>query len=134
MMVHRATLIAAGIAGATAITIGAFGAHGLEDQLAAAGMDSETIERRLPQFETGARYHLAHALALLTLSVLPLPPGRLCSAITWLIVAGIVLFSGSLYTLVITNTPWLGAITPIGGVCWIAAWSLVAVLGIHHQV
>ena len=129
-VLHRFALIAAGIAGATGIAIGAFGAHGLEDRLLDMGVAAETVARRLPQFDTGARYHLAHAVALLAIAALPIPPSRLQSVVTWLFLVGIVFFSGSLYVLVLTNTPWLGAITPIGGVSWIIAWSGLAWLGL----
>lgn len=124
----RTPLIVTAVTGALAVLIGAFGAHGLPDWLAGNGVNVETVPRRLAQFETGARYHLAHAIVLLAMIALPVQP---CAAWRWsfrLFIAGIVFFSGSLYALVLTNTPWLGAITPIGGVCWIAAWILLAFL------
>lgn len=123
---RRGHLIAAGIAGATAVGIGAFGAHGLPDRLTDMGVDAETLTRRLGQFDTGARYHLAHAVAILAMTSMPGRRTRVRFAVLLLFLVGIVLFSGSLYVLVLTNTPWLGAITPIGGVSWIVAWSLIA--------
>ncbi|MCM2369521.1 DUF423 domain-containing protein [Aporhodopirellula aestuarii] len=123
-----AMLPIAAIAGMLAVLIGAFGAHGLPDWLARYSMDDETLTRRLAQFDTGARYHLAHAIVLLVMVALPLRHGRLFSCSFALIVAGIFFFSGSLYLLVLTNTTWLGAITPIGGVCWIVGWCLLALL------
>ncbi len=124
----RTPLIVAAVAGALAVLIGAFGAHGLPDWLAKIGVDAETLPRRLAQFDTGARYHLAHAIVLLGMIALPVKRSAAWRWSFWLFVAGIVLFSGSLYVLVLTNTSWLGAITPIGGVCWIIAWVLIAFL------
>lgn len=114
------------IAGASAIAIGAFGAHGLESYLPTTGIDAETVQRRLAQFDTGARYHLAHAIVLLVLTAMPLRSSRSVRFAFGCFFAGIGFFSGSLYLLVLTNTPVLGAITPIGGVCWIVAWISLA--------
>lgn len=99
----------AGILGFLAVGLGAFGAHGLEGSV---------TPERLDTWETGAAYHLAHAVALLALSAHPEPP-------VWTVrcfVAGIVIFSGSLYLLVLLDLPVLGAVTPIGGVCFLAGW------------
>lgn len=122
----RWLLIMAGIAGASAVTLGAFGAHGLDGFLESKGMDSELVARRLAQFDTGARYHLVHAVALLALVPLLDRSPKLIGVSAAMFFAGILFFSGSLYVLVVTNTPWLGAITPIGGVLWIVAWVLLA--------
>ena len=78
---------------------------------------------RLETWETGARYHLIHALALCIVGVLPRPP-RLAGA---LFALGILLFSGSLYLLVLLDLPVLGAVTPLGGVAFIAAWVTLAI-------
>lgn len=120
-------MITASLAGALGVLIGAFGAHLLPARLAERGWSEQLITQRLDQFEVAARYHLVHAAALLALGAVRIGSlgGRRVAA--WLFVAGIVLFSGSLYLLVVTNTPWLGAITPIGGLAWIAAWITVAV-------
>ena len=131
MKLSRPSLVIASIAGALAVLIGAFGAHGLPDYLVGLGVDAETLPRRLDQFDVGARYHLAHAIVLLALVALPVPRSRVRTCSFVLFVAGIVFFSGSLYLLVLTNTAWLGAITPIGGVSWIIAWSLLAFLPTH---
>jgi len=125
---RRRMLIVAGVSGALAVLIGAFGAHGLPDRLADLGVDAETTVRRLAQFDTGARYHLAHAIVLLVIATLPVLPNAALKWSAGLLVAGTVFFSGSLYVLVLTNTPWLGAITPIGGGCWIIAWTSLAFL------
>lgn len=101
--------IAAGF-GFLAVALGAFGAHGLKPTLLAHG----TLET----FQTGALYHLVHAAVLLALAQrAPLP--RLAFA---LFAAGIVVFSGSLYLLAITNLKWLGAVTPVGGLGLLGGW------------
>lgn len=124
----RRVLIAAGILGAMAVGIGAFGSHGLPKFLVVRGLDSETIERRVGQFDTGARYHLIHAVALMVVSTIPYGTPSIRKIIAGLFILGIIVFSGSLYMLVLTNSPKMGAITPIGGIIWIAAWlSLVFV-------
>jgi uncharacterized membrane protein YgdD (TMEM256/DUF423 family) len=101
----------AAINGALAVMAGAFAAHGLKARLSA---DALSV------FETGARYQMYHALAM-TLTAL-IPARR--AAIAFL--AGIILFSGSLYLLALTGITILGAITPIGGLCFIAGWGLLA--------
>jgi uncharacterized membrane protein YgdD (TMEM256/DUF423 family) len=101
-----------------AVGAGAFGAHALRQQL---------TPERLEVFETAARYQMYHALAMLAVA---LALGRWPSGPTvpsgWLFLAGTVLFSGSLYLLSVTGVRWLGAVTPLGGVAWIAAWALLA--------
>jgi uncharacterized membrane protein YgdD (TMEM256/DUF423 family) len=96
-----------------AIACGAFGAHGLKRRL-----DSD----RLAVFETGARYHMYHALGLIALAWLTTTAGANGDAAGALFLAGIVLFSGSLYALAVTGVRKLGAITPIGGVCFLLGW------------
>jgi uncharacterized membrane protein YgdD (TMEM256/DUF423 family) len=103
-----------GIMGALGVALGAFGAHGLKNVVTDASL--------LDTWETAARYHLLHALALGLVAAHPAAP-RWAG---WLFVAGIVVFSGSLYTLVLTGQRWLGAITPIGGLCLIAGWLALA--------
>ena len=100
---------------ALAIGLGALGAHKLEPRLLADGM--------LEAWKTAALYHLVHAVALYFLSGLKSQsPDRLTLIALWLWFAGIVLFSGSLYGLALTQWKALGPITPIGGVCLIAGW------------
>ena len=113
------------VLGGLSVAIGAFGAHGLQGRVA---------PEMLTVFEVGVRYQMYHALALILLGLfagrgaspapLEVPPGVTPAA--WLFVAGIALFSGSLYALVLTGTRWLGAITPIGGVAFLAAWAMFA--------
>jgi uncharacterized membrane protein YgdD (TMEM256/DUF423 family) len=101
-----------------AVALGAFGAHALKARLPA---------DLLAVFETGVRYQMAHALALLAVAwACTRWPGSAVTASGWLFVAGSVLFSGSLYALSLTGMRWLGAITPLGGVAWLAAWLCLA--------
>ena len=96
------------------VAAGAFGAHGLRARLA---------PDLLAAFETGARYQMYHALGLMAAAfALSRWPGPWPVRAGWLFVAGTVLFSGSLYTLALTGIRWLGAITPFGGVAFLAGW------------
>ena len=100
-----------------AVVLGAFGAHTLETRV---------TPERLGVFETGVRYQMYHALALLVLAwVTQQWPSWQVTGAGYLFLGGIVIFSGSLYVLVLTDTPWLGAITPIGGLSFIAGWVLL---------
>lgn len=110
-MQSRTTLRIAGICGATAVLLGAFGAHGLKNVLS---------EAQLTIYETGVRYHAYHALALLVCGV----RGSLRFA-PWCLLVGILVFSGSLYALALTDIRWLGAITPLGGLAFVAGWLLL---------
>ena len=104
---------------ALAVIIGAFGAHALQARL-------DTYSRGI--YETGVMYHFFHALGLLIVSFLPRVGALSEPRTSWicgLLLAGIVLFSGSLYALALTGVRTLGAITPIGGVSFIAAWILL---------
>ena len=101
-----------------AVGLGAFGAHGLRAMLG--GDDLST-------FETGVRYHMYHALALLAVAWAAARWESAAIVVAgWAFVFGILIFSGSLYFLVITGPRWLGAITPIGGVALIVGWVLLA--------
>jgi len=104
--------------GFIAVATGAFGAHALKTRLS---------PDLLAVFDTGARYQMVHALALLAVAwAVTRWPGRLAAASGWCFVAGSVLFSGSLYTLALTGTRAIGAITPFGGVLFLAGWLLLA--------
>jgi uncharacterized membrane protein YgdD (TMEM256/DUF423 family) len=111
---HRIFLLGS-ICGGLAVILGAFGAHILESRLA---------PEMLTSFETGVRYQMYHALALLAAAWASgrWAASRLPAAAGWLFLAGIVLFSGSLYALAITGVRWLGAITPFGGVALAGGW------------
>ena len=123
--VHRAFLSLGALFGAVAVAAGAFGAHALETRLAA---------DRLAIFETAARYQMYHALALIAvgLAVALVPHARgLAVGAGWAFVAGTVVFSGSLYLLALGGPRWLGAITPIGGVCFVAGWVLLGLAALR---
>lgn len=111
----RWALVAAAISGALAIVLGAFGAHALSGGLG---------ERALAWFDTAGRYHLLHSVALLAGALAPAAGARRapCAAACTLWLAGMVVFSGSLYAMAVFDLPRLGAITPIGGVALIAGW------------
>lgn len=126
--VRRHLLAISGIFGMLGVLIGAFGAHGLEGFLIEThALSGETVAKRLDQFDVGARYHLVHAVALLAICSIRGFSATVIRTIAAFMMVGIVLFSGSLYLLVATNTVWLGAITPIGGVSWIIGWTMIAV-------
>ena len=111
-------IILAGINGFLAVSIGAFAAHMLRDRIS---------PELLNTFQTGVQYHMYHALGLFGIGLLMLnfPTSNLLRISAYLMMAGIVLFSGSLYLLSITGTRWLGAITPLGGLCFLSAWVLI---------
>lgn len=101
-----------------AVGLGAFGAHGLRSRL---GPDMLTT------FEIGVRYQMYHALALLAVAWASTRwPGGAVTAAGWLFVAGTVVFSGSLYLLSLTGQRWLGAVTPLGGACFLLGWLALA--------
>ena len=116
---HNLFLVLAGINGFLAVGLGAFGAHGLKNILSADLLNT---------FNTGVHYHMMHALALLAVGILTLhfPNQSLLKISGYLFLVGIVLFSGSLYVLALSSIRWLGAITPLGGVAFLAAWALLA--------
>jgi uncharacterized membrane protein YgdD (TMEM256/DUF423 family) len=116
-------IFAGAVAGAVGVALGAFGAHGLKGRL--------TPELR-DAFETGVRYQMYHALALVAVGLLASrgTHGWLLTAVGVLFLAGIVIFSGSLYALALTGARGLGALTPLGGVCLILAWLILAVLSL----
>ena len=107
------------ISSGLAVALGAFGAHALRARL---------TPDLLATFETGVRYQMYHALALLAAGMLitRVPTSSLLNAAGWLFVAGTLLFSGSLYLLCFTQKRWLGAVTPFGGLALIAGWACLA--------
>ena len=109
-----------------AVAAGAFGAHALRDRL---------TPDMLSVFETAARYQMYHALALIALDRVGSagPAASAIKAAGWLFVAGIMVFSGSLYLLVFSGLTWLGAITPIGGLAFMGGWACLAVAAIRAR-
>ncbi len=103
--------------GFLAVALGAFGAHALGTRLP---------PDRLAIYETGVRYQMYHALALLAAAWACERFGAPAGAAGWAFVAGIVIFSGTLYALAFGAPRWLGAVTPVGGVCFLAGWLLLA--------
>lgn len=107
------------IAAGLGVAAGAFGTHALADRLPADLLDV---------FATGARYHLLHSVALLVVG-LAAERGtelRLWNLAGWLFSAGILVFAGSLYALALSGSLWLGALTPIGGLCFLVGWGVMA--------
>lgn len=113
-MEHRWIMLWAAALGASGVAAGAFGAHGLKNQLPASGLEV---------WEIAVRYQLLHAVVLLILFVLAQQwASRLVPRAAQLLLAGTLCFSGSLYLLALTGMKWLGPITPLGGVFLIAGW------------
>ncbi|WP_223635427.1 DUF423 domain-containing protein [Corallococcus sp. EGB] len=112
-------IVVGAVNGFLSVAAGAFGAHALKSRLP---QDLQVI------FETGARYHMYHALALVAVGLLgTVRPSPLLESAGWAMLAGIVLFSGSLYALSLSGVRVLGAITPLGGLGFLAGWALLAV-------
>lgn len=110
--------------GFLAVAAGAFAAHGLEGRIA---------PRALEIFQTGAQYHLTHALAIVAASLVRGQAVRRATVAAWLFTLGIVLFSGSLYFLALTNSTALVIATPLGGVSLLAGWVALALAGLARD-
>jgi len=119
----KLALILGSINAMLAVILGAFGAHGLKGRLS---------EDLLAIYQTGVQYHFYHSLGLLLIGVIAwqLPGSVWLKWSAWIMLAGIILFSGSLYLLALTNVRWLGMITPIGGIAFIVAWLLLLVAAV----
>lgn len=115
----RWILVAGAVAGLLAVALGAFGAHALRGRLSPA---------ELQVWQTAVQYHQWHALALTVLGAIGLlrPDWDVLRWVAGLMLAGLVLFSGSLYLLCLLGERWLGAVTPVGGSLWLVAWALAA--------
>lgn len=118
----KALLLLGALSAFVGVALGAFGAHGLRDRL---------TPERLDVWQTAVQYHLVHALGLLLVGAvaLQLGQGTALRWSGWLMFGGILLFSGSLYVLCLTGARWLGMVTPLGGLVFLAAW-LVFGLGV----
>jgi len=108
-----------------AVALGAFGAHGLEGRVE---------QKYLEIWKTGVTYQMFHATGLLIVGVLlgRLPANALLSWSGWMMLIGIILFSGSLYVMTLTKISILGAITPLGGLLFLAAWILIVVAAVKY--
>lgn len=120
----RSLLLCAGFLGAAGVTLGAFGAHALKDRLS---------PDMLEVWHTAVQYQLWHVLAAAVAGVwlLSRPNAAWIGAAGWSWLAGVVLFSGSLYLLALSGIRWLGAITPLGGLLLIAGWLLIAMAALR---
>jgi uncharacterized membrane protein YgdD (TMEM256/DUF423 family) len=107
------------------VALGAFGAHGLK---------SRVTPEMLAVWQTGVQYHLVHALGLVLIGILChlLPEASLVRSAGWFLLSGTVLFSGSLYVMVLSDIRALGMITPLGGVAFLVGWLMLAVAGCQH--
>jgi len=128
-MNERRLLVLASLLLTLAVLTGALGAHGLK---------TVVLPAQLAVWQTAVLYHWVHGLGLLAIAALApriggLPDSRSLRLAAWCLFWGIVFFSGSLYVLVLTDTPWLGAMTPIGGILWIAGWLLLACSAWRHN-
>ncbi|MUT64429.1 DUF423 domain-containing protein [Paenibacillus sp. NEAU-GSW1] len=114
------------VGAALAVALGAFGAHGLKEVL---------TERLLEIFETGVRYQMYHSLGLMLVALLADRIGASKALRTGanLLIAGVVIFSGSLYALALSDVSVLGAITPIGGVAFLAGWAFIVVSALRFR-
>jgi uncharacterized membrane protein YgdD (TMEM256/DUF423 family) len=118
MSLERVFAVVGAVSGFLSVAAGAFGAHALRQRL---------TPELLAVFETGVRYQVYHALALFAVAwAASRWSAPQIAWAGWLLITGTVLFSGSLYALALTGSRWLGAITPIGGICFLAGWISLA--------
>lgn len=120
MILSKAYLLAAAISGLIAVILGAFGSHALKAKLS---------ETSLAVWQTAVQYQFYHTLVLLAVAILlqRVPGAAWLTATGGLLLAGLVLFCGSLYWLALGGPRWLGPFTPVGGLCFILAWACLAV-------
>ena len=126
----RWTVVLAGILGFVGVLLGAFGAHGLPDRLAAQGFDEVEVAKKVDQLEIGVRYQMFHVLAILAIGLLG---GEASSTkrrlATGFFLAGSALFSGGLYSMALLDVMGHWAIVPLGGLCFMIGWVIVVMLG-----
>lgn len=119
--IARRFLILGTVMAFVSVALGAFGAHAVRDRISPAMLDV---------YKTGVQYHQIHALALVLVGLVARgqsSPSRLLNVAGWLFVTGILIFGGTLYTLALTGARWLGAVTPLGGLCFLCGWVCLAV-------
>lgn len=124
-MIVKVAVVFAALSGALAVTLGAFGAHGLRGK----------IEPRLMEtFQTAVEYQMIHSVALLMVALMISHFGRTLALdiSIYAFIGGIILFSGSLYGLALTELRWLGPVTPLGGLFFITGWLALAVGGLQQ--
>jgi uncharacterized membrane protein YgdD (TMEM256/DUF423 family) len=122
---ERQFLLLGGVSGFLSVALGAFGAHALRDALPA---------DRLAAFDTGVRWQAVHTLALLAAGLFSgRGTGPFAPAAGWLFLLGIAVFSGSLYVLALSGVRGWGAVTPVGGVAWLAGWACLALAGLRRR-
>ena len=121
-MIIKISFLFAAAAGALAVVLGAFGAHGLRGRIE---------ERLFETFQTAVEYQMYHCLALMVVATVMRERGRSLALdiASYAFILGVLLFSGSLYGLVLTNMEWLGPVTPVGGLCFIVGWSALVCSG-----
>jgi len=121
----RPALVLGALFALLAVMAGAFGAHGLRGVI---------DERGLEVFQTAVTYQIYHSLALILVAILPVAglSRRLLGIAAGFFVAGILLFSGSLYLLVLTDLRWMGPVTPVGGIGFMVGWILVLMAGFRR--
>ncbi|MFC4259874.1 DUF423 domain-containing protein [Marinobacter lacisalsi] len=125
--VHRTWLAAGALIALLAVMTGAFGAHGLRGMVSARGLEV---------FQTAVTYQMYHAIALVLVALLSGTglSRRLLGVAGGFFLAGILLFSGSLYLLVLTDIRWVGPITPLGGVCFMVGWAAMVGAALRRSV
>lgn len=133
---QKRLLTFAGISGVIAVSLGALGAHGLKEKMKAGLLTLDSLQA----FDTAARYQMYHSIALLAMAFLIEKFSiKLISAAAYCFLVGILLFSGSLYILStssllgLENVRWLGPVTPLGGLFFIAGWVLIVFAGIKSK-
>lgn len=117
MKAHNGFLAAGALSAALAVAAGAFGAHGLRGSLS---------PEMLSVFETAVRYQVYHAFGLVAVGMMEPSSRVLLRVCGWCFVLGTILFSGSLYTMTLTDIRWVGMVTPVGGMTFIAGWGALA--------
>jgi uncharacterized membrane protein YgdD (TMEM256/DUF423 family) len=127
MQPHQSLVMGAVLAGLSVVT-GAFGAHWLKGELPRRGLSETEQRNQLDNWDVAVRYQMYHALALIAIGVIPTTTGSVALRVAGvLFLVGIIIFSGSLYALVLSGIKVLGAIVPIGGVAMIAGWIAFAI-------
>ncbi|MDA1051585.1 MAG: DUF423 domain-containing protein [Planctomycetota bacterium] len=130
----RQILVAGSVLGGLGVALGAFGAHWLEGAVAQWGLEPQEQVKQLATWEVAVRYQMYHALALLAIGLRAMRGNtRYLGWSAKLFIVGVTIFSGCLYTLVLSGAKILGAVVPIGGTCLIVGWILLAMAAWKSQ-